>query len=129
MFRVEKAVFEAPKGYRRTVLVLWPSWSNFTVQYGGTGGILRAIAHVKSIETTEATSEQTELIDFVLSKGDQHFAAAADAVCEAALRWKSPDLWVRAVQACCTSLGVGVLPEEKVVSALENFGLEAIKDG
>ena len=117
-------------GYRRTVLVIWPSWSDYAVLYPGEKGLSRALEDIGSLSgQKELTTNEKDLIDFILLRSVEDPAAAAEAITQIALEQNNARLWNRAVKACCAHKGLAALSEDDIRLAIEHFGLEAIQSG
>ncbi|KAI0089278.1 hypothetical protein BDY19DRAFT_135115 [Irpex rosettiformis] len=116
--------------YHRTVLVIWPSSSNYNMLYSGDEGFTQALKDLQGITSHEGSNnDEIELIDFVLSKADKDPAAVAQAVTRVALQWNDAPLWNNTVKTCCVHKGLAILSEDRIRSAVDHFGLEAVKSG
>ncbi|TCD68473.1 hypothetical protein EIP91_010648 [Steccherinum ochraceum] len=117
--------------YRRTVLVIWPKYSNFAIQYGEEN-IERACKTLSSFQHASPEADDLALADFVLARAAKNPAAAAQSVCHAALMWKSSELWVRAVQTCSPvgNKGLALFPNpSRIVEAISTLGFSEVKSG
>ena len=117
-------------GYRRTVLVIWPRWSDFAVLYAGRGGTLKAIKELNSFTAAHETARNFELVELILSRANQALVMVAQAVMHVAYQWNKPSLWVRAVKSCGIEAGLTALRNEtEIFKAVESFGFDSIKEG
>lgn len=99
------------------------------MQYTGDKGLWHALADIKNITSPHGTSDETELIDFVLSRFSQDPGTVARAVTEIALIWHDAALWTRTVKTCCATEGLKTISEERIQLAIKHFGLETVKSG
>ncbi|TCD68476.1 hypothetical protein EIP91_010651 [Steccherinum ochraceum] len=114
--------------YRRTVLVIWPHYNNFAIQYGE-NNVPRACQSLAKITTTAPSADDTALADFVLSRAAKLVPTdVVQAVTRVALRWNDPSLWVRAVRACSVrGKGLAMFPQpQPIFDALALFGTQDI---
>lgn len=108
--------------YRRTVLVIWPSWKNYDILYQGTNGFLRACKHISGLDSSPPSLDDTALALFVVRASKSNGKLAAEAVCRKALDWNDAILWCRAVDHCSNAVGVNVLPDDRKYAAIRLFG-------
>ncbi|TCD68475.1 hypothetical protein EIP91_010650 [Steccherinum ochraceum] len=117
--------------YHRTVLVIWPNYSNISIQYG-TDNIQRACSVLFGAAPGTPTSDDLALADFILTRAAKSPMEAARCVCRAARAWNNSSLWVRAVQTCCPLSGKGLdlFPDtQSILDAIAAFGFSGIREG
>lgn len=113
--------------YRRTVLVMWPSWAHFDIMHGSEG-FTYACQKIRESKTLQPTPEETEMTEIILVRANSTTCGAVvDSVCRAALRWKDLSLWFRAVKACDAERSIVALGENHVYLAVAAFGFSEVK--
>ncbi|KAF7789415.1 hypothetical protein EIP86_000359 [Pleurotus ostreatoroseus] len=111
--------------YRRTALVIWPTFAACLV----TSDLDHACSKLKAEADRNgtATPEEYAITEFLLGRltgTSKDASLVADAVCHAACRWQDPELWNRAVNKCSCIAGTMTLDVE---DACKVFGLDTIK--
>ncbi|KAI0714887.1 hypothetical protein C8Q76DRAFT_784084 [Earliella scabrosa] len=113
--------------YRRTVLVVWPSWSHFDIIHGEEG-FAYACRKIAQFTSGKPTSEELELVDIALSRATQYECnEVVNSVCRAASSWGDLDIWIRAVKACDADRDIKTLREENILRAVEAFGFYSVE--
>lgn len=113
-------------GYNRTVLVIWPLWSDLDVRYG-THNLEGACQHIAAIQSTSPSDKELKLVEHALSKGTEHPFLVANAVSHAARQWRNHELWFRVVNTCSTEAsGVDVLSLEHIQGAITVFSFQTV---
>lgn len=100
--------------YLRAALVISPTRNSLSITCTGPGGFERALSKIGETRSAQSTVDETDLVEFVLTKSDRDSCAIAKAVTSAACQWKDSALWVRAMMVCCTTGGVTVVPEADI---------------
>ncbi|KAH9936707.1 hypothetical protein B0H21DRAFT_894199 [Amylocystis lapponica] len=120
----------APAGYRRTVLVIWPKWQDFSIRYGdGHDGFKRACETLRTSTSPAPTPDELEVMEQILQRASVISVAEIIAkVCPVACLWRDASIWVRAVTACDAVHGIASLGVENVYRALLVFDFEDIQD-
>ena len=115
-------------GYRRTVLVIWPRYSHFAIQYGE-DNTERACSTLAGMTNPKPSSNDLALADFVLRLAGKLPAQAARAVCHAAHLWKNITLWTRAITTCSPlGKGLAIIDKDEILfDAVTRFGFKDIK--
>ena len=114
-------------GYNRTVLVIWPPWSDLDVRYG-THNLEGACQHIAAIRSTSPSAEELKLVEHALSKGTEHPFLVANAVSHAARQWRDQELWFRVMNTCTTEAsGVDVQSLEHIQGAITVFSFETVR--
>lgn len=115
-------------GYRRTVLVIWPNYSNFTIQYGE-NNVDRACLTLANVSHEVPSRDDVALADFILGLAAKAPAKAAQSTCHAACLWKDLALWKRAIATCSPLCkGLAVLDKhEAALNAISSFGFENVQ--
>lgn len=124
-----EAVIRSPViGYRRTVLVIWPNYSNFTIQYGE-GNVDRACLTLSNVSHEVPSRDDVALADFILGLAAKAPAKAAQSTCHVACLWRDLALWKRAIDTC-SPLGKGLVvldKNEAAFNAISRLGFEDVK--
>lgn len=108
--------------YRRTVLIMWPSWAHFDVVHGSEG-FSYACKAIRQSTSQKPTAEETELTEIILARATaSQSVEVVQSVCHAAIRWKDVSLWSRAVKVCEADRSIGTLNEDHVYQAISAFG-------
>lgn len=117
-------------GYSCAVLVIWPPSSDFNIRYG-TKDVKAACDALLSFTPETPRQENERLVQFALARCTQNPALVAKALCHAAIVWKEPSLWVRAVSACSKDIGFAIFPggHESIWDAISSFGFEPTQSG
>ena len=98
--------------------------------YGGNKGLLRALQAVEAISGFRSrSSEETQLIDFVLSQSTKDPVAVAQAITQVAVQHYDAPLWNHAVTLCCVDKGFATVSEDNIRQAISRLSLRAIKSG
>jgi hypothetical protein len=110
-------------GYRRTVLVIWPSWSSL-----GNGGGNRRLDHALSLlnllHSSQPSADEEKLFHNVADWSQSSpQTSTLKTLCSLARRWLRSDLW----EYACLSVGKRI-PTEEAVVAVQTFGFEPIKE-
>ena len=93
----------------------------------GKHGFERACDELSEEVSPERPLEQTQLIEFILSKCTLDPKRAAETLCIVACDLEDANLWEKAIMACCPTLGVATISNELKHEAIENFGFEAVR--
>ncbi|KAJ8455552.1 hypothetical protein ONZ51_g12411 [Trametes cubensis] len=113
--------------YRRTVLVMWPSWAHFDMIHGS-NGLSYACQKIRASTSSHPTAEEKELVDIILARaGPSHCAAVVSSLCHTALVWRDLSLWTRAVKKCNAERSVTTLQEGNILKAVKTFGFSSIQ--
>ena len=116
-------------GYNRTVLLVWPPWSDLEVRYG-THNLKAACEYIDAIISLPGSpsAEEMRVVEHVLSKSAANPRLVADTVCHVALMWKDRELWLRTVDTCTTGTSGGViLSLDNIRSAITAFSFEVVQ--
>lgn len=111
--------------YRRTVLLIWPSWSKYTIKHAAVNGFKKACEDF--LEVTDA-KEQRGIAEHVLWKASSDPKLAAKTLCELANRLKDVGLWERAVKECAPRTALSTVDEQTKLWSIEHFGFDALKE-
>ncbi|KAH8103885.1 hypothetical protein BXZ70DRAFT_669976, partial [Cristinia sonorae] len=115
--------------YRRTVLVIWPSYSHEGVRRGlqNLENICNKIARATK-DTPRADIQH--LIDDALLQCPKDARYVTTAVCRAACAWKDVSLWIRAVDVGSKAGGWAALPNDtELWRDVNTFGFEHAQSG
>ncbi|KAI0720055.1 hypothetical protein C8T65DRAFT_736222 [Cerioporus squamosus] len=109
--------------YRRTALVIWPSWSHFDIVHGE-NGLEYACKRLGSSTSPKSTREERELAEIVVSQAKPlNCERVMKTAGKAARTWRDLTLWLRLVKACDADSGMRYLGEKNVLGAIEHSGL------
>ncbi|KAI1793097.1 hypothetical protein LXA43DRAFT_281235 [Ganoderma leucocontextum] len=117
--------------YHRTVLVIWPPWAHYDIVYGEEG-LSRACNELTSSTTMSPTSEENQLVQFVLSRLEGDCSAddmnqAMSSVSSIACNWKDLALWTKSmVRGSRLSLSSSLV-EGSIHTAVQTFGFNAVE--
>lgn len=115
------------KGYRRTVLVIWPKYADFLIT--GHGDLESACLDLYGILSKTPTQDERAQIEFLMTriKAPEDAVHVADGVCRIACQWEDVELWKRVVEVCSKKQGLNTLDVESICTAISTFGFDAIK--
>ncbi len=114
-------------GYRRTALVIWPSWSNIEILSGG-NGFAYACRRIAESTSTTPTQAERELVDIALARTAIYDREEViKIICKAARSWGDLSLWIRAVKASDADSGIKNMHEKNILSAVKVFGFEPVR--
>lgn len=108
------------------MLFVWPNprTASFFKFIGGEEDLCEdALSDLESSTSISPTQNERDLVDLALSIGDHD---SGRIVTDAALRWKDPQLWNKAVAVCKTTTDVDVLGHEYLIEAYTTFGFNAV---
>ncbi|KAJ8075198.1 hypothetical protein PM082_019526 [Marasmius tenuissimus] len=115
--------------YRRTALVIWPRWTRLGDEEGD-GQTVSALEALRELDGLDATAEDTELFSWVCrSSGYRRHPRALETLCNVALEWEKPDLWVKAVTTTRDQCLTHMLSIDELASAISQFGYTEISMG
>ncbi|KAK1228340.1 hypothetical protein PQX77_008593 [Marasmius sp. AFHP31] len=115
--------------YRRTALVIWPRWTRLGDEEGD-GRTVAALEALRELDGSDATPEDMELFSWVCrSSGYRRHPRALETLCNVALEWEKPDLWVKAVTTTRGECLTHMLPIDELASAITQFGYANISMG
>ncbi|RPD82293.1 hypothetical protein L226DRAFT_497438 [Lentinus tigrinus ALCF2SS1-7] len=114
--------------YRRTVLVIWPRWANFDIIHG-VNGLSYACEKLRTSTTLQATSDESELANLVLTRASaSHCTAIVSSLCRVALTWKDLSLWKQAVDHCDATRSIAAFGGDRHIRrAVATFGFQEIR--
>ncbi|KAH9897752.1 hypothetical protein C8Q73DRAFT_370472 [Cubamyces lactineus] len=113
--------------YRRTVLVMWPSWAHFDMVHGS-NGLSYACQKIRESTSLRPSVEEMDLVEIILARaGPSHCATVISSLCHVAVIWKDFPVWARAVKVCDAERSINSLQEENVFKALSVFGFQNIR--
>ena len=109
------------------MLVIWPDWTNFAIQYGDEN-IERAYTNLADITRTVPQGDDVSLAKFVLDRAHKSPAKAAQAVCRVARLWNDPSLWARAIASCSQGKGVFLYETNQLLfDGILHFGFDKVQ--
>ena len=116
-----------PKGYRRTVLVIWPQ--RFELDMTFDDDIESAIEDLTDVSAKPHKRER-KLVEFLLNvakaRGSSGNNDIAQAICHVAYMWSDRALFLRAMEICGVN-GVETLSIDDAVNAADAFGMETVQ--
>ncbi|EKM48029.1 uncharacterized protein PHACADRAFT_214984 [Phanerochaete carnosa HHB-10118-sp] len=114
--------------YHRSVLMIYPGWSTFSLLYSGEGGLLRACTKLESTRTSPPTKFDHSFAEEVLLSSElpRHASRVASAVCHAGLSWNDAALRTLAIKRCCPYAGLATLPDDGMLAGLMRVGWPAV---
>lgn len=109
--------------WRRTLLVIWPSWSHLEL-VNGKEAFLQVCAQLRKTGlTTQSTAEQVKLVDIILgSATPEKYEDIVSSVCPVAIAWNELELWMRAVQLSGAVRSIAHMRQENMLLATATFG-------
>lgn len=108
-------------GYRRTVLVIWPKWSNHDILFGGEGGLAYGVAKLNAIISKEPNPVERALCT-TLWRARRRDTFVIRSVCRVARLWKDATLWKHAAQP--QSQPITTVGSEEIYEGILTFGWE-----
>lgn len=115
-------------GWRDAVIVIWPDAYDFPLRYT-LNHIHKACEKITLASRSGQPSLQeiSSLIDYVLSQSAKKPQLITLSICQAAMAWKGPSLWFRAVRE--STVGLAAFENFNAVwDAIITFGFESVQE-
>ncbi|KAH9917890.1 uncharacterized protein BXZ73DRAFT_105410 [Epithele typhae] len=103
--------------YRRTLLVVWPSWATCSILGGGNTQHYACTA-LSHCEGSKPTAAELEMVKMLLK--DKQTPSSVKALSFVATKWGRQSLWMRMARACGE---IPLVQFEHIRNAIETFGL------
>lgn len=99
------------------MILIWPDTRNTSV-IASLGGSKVAIKALTSSSSLAPTQEELDFVEIVATVGS---AAAGQLIADAAIRWRDPIIWAKAVDSCRAGSNIAVFGTTRLVQACQIF--------